>query len=275
MMVNLSVSSLKKVKGSTKPLIEGIILNFIYAPLFMWFLTSIFISDPKIKLSLMLLSIAPASSMGLGYIGLAEGHMLTGTIIVAFAFIASIFVYPLLGHYFALGTNISLPLSLMLKNLVLILVMPLFLGIITREYIERRYGEKKFIEIKPYFSTITLFFLYILLFVIFASKSNLILKNYKDIILLLPVAILFYGITILFTLLINKKIFSFEYGYHQAVVFTSVSKNIALTIAILVTLLGKEGQYLAIFPAIMSLFQAPFLMIYLKFSNKIMKWFEK
>ncbi len=275
MMVNLSLSSLKKIKGSTKPLIEAMILNFIYAPLFMWFLTSIFISDPKIKLALMLLSIAPASSMGLGYIGLAEGHMLSGAIIVAFAFLASIFIYPLAGHYLALGANIPVPLSLILKNLLVILILPLVLGVAVREYIERRHGKEKFLRIKPYFSTITLVFLYILIFIIFASKADLILKNYMDIILLLPVAILFYGITVLFTLLINKKLFSFEYGHHQSVVFTSVSKNIALTIAILVSVFGKEGQYLAVFPAIMSLFQAPFLMMYLKLSNKIRRWFEK
>lgn len=275
MMVNLSLSSLKKIKGSTKPLLEAMILNFIYAPLFMWFLTSIFISDPQIKLALMLLSIAPASSMGLGYIGLAEGHMLSGAIIVAFAFLASIFVYPFAGHYFALGANIPVPLTIILKNLLIILILPFVSGIAVREYVERKHGIKTFLKIKPYFSTVTFTFLYILIFIIFASKANLILKNYFDIILLLPVAILFYGITVLFTLLINKKLFSFEYGHHQAVVFTSVSKNIALTIAILVSVFGKKGQYLAVFPAIMSLFQAPFLMFYLKSSKKVKQWFEK
>jgi len=273
MMVNLSISSLKKIKGSTKPLVEALILNFICAPLFMWLLTYIFISDPKIKLALMLLSIAPASSMGLGYIGLAEGHMLSGAIIVAFAFLASIFVYPFVGHYFALGANIPVPITLILKNLLTILILPFVLGIMTREYVERKHGKEKFLKIKPYFSTVTLTFLYILIFIIFASKADLILKNYFDIILLLPVAVLFYGVTVLFILLINKKLFSFEYGHHQAVVFTSVSKNVALTIAILVSVFGKEGQYLAVFPAIMSLFQAPFLMIYLKLSNKIKRWF--
>ncbi len=275
MMVNLSLSSLKEVKGSMKPLIEALILNFIYAPLFMWFLTSLFISDPKIKLALMLLSIAPASSMGLGYIGLAEGHMLSGAIIVAFAFLMSILVYPLAGHYLAMGANLPVPFKLILKNLLIVLILPLLLGVGVREYVEKKHGKKAFIKIKPYFSTMTLTFLYILMFIIFASKANLILKNYKDILLLLPVAILFYGVTVLFVLLINKKLFSFEYGHHQAVVFTSVSKNVALTIAILISVFGKEGQYMAVFPAIMSLFQAPFLMLYLKASNKIKRWFEK
>ncbi len=101
----------------------------------------------------------------------------------------------------------------------------------------------------------------------------MILKNYLDILRLLPVAILFYGITTLILLLINKKLLSFEYGHHQAVVFTTVSKNVALTIAVLVSAFGKEGQYMAVFPAIMSIFQTLFLVSYLKLSNNVKRWF--
>ena len=275
MMVNLSLSSLKKIKGSVKPLVEAMILNFIVAPLLMWLLSSIFISDPKIKLALMLLSIAPASSMGLGYIGIAEGHMLTGAVIVAFAFLASIFVYPVAGHYLAMGANIPVPIRMVLKNLFVILILPLLFGITVREYIERKHGAEGFLKAKPYFSVMTLTFLYILLFVIFASKANLIIKKYMDIILLLPLAVLFYGITTLTIFFVNRKILYMEYGRHQAVVFTTVSKNVALTIAVLILVFGKEGQYISVFPAIMSIFQTIFLVSYLKLSYKVKSWFEK
>ena len=275
MMVNLSLSSLKKIKESKKPLIQALVLNFIFAPALMYFLTTLFAVSPQMKLAMMLLSLAPASSMGLGYIGLAEGHMISGAIIVAFAFVLSIFVYPFAGHFLTIGTSLSVPVSLILQNLLIILVVPLILGITTREYIERKHGAKKFLKVKPYFSSLTLIMLYVLIFIIFASKSNLILNNLRDIWLLLPIALLYYGITIFLVLTLNKKVFNFEYGHHQAVVFTSVSKNIALTIAVLVSVFGKEGQYLAVFPAIMALFQAPLLMIYLKFSTKIKRWFEK
>ncbi len=275
MMINLSLTSLKQTKGLGKPVAEALILNFIVAPLLMWFLAWLFRLSPDITLSLMLLSIAPASSMGLGYIGLSKGHMLSGTIIVAFAFLLSVFVYPVLGHYFALGGNIQVPFSLITKNLLFILVLPLVLGILTREYIERRHGAEKFLKAKLYFSVTTLASLYLLMFIIFASKAKLILQNYQNIFLLFPVALFFYGAIVLVILFLNKKVFKFEYGYHQSVVFTAVSKNIALTIAILVSVFGEKGQYLAVFPAIMSLFQAPFLMIYLKSSKKIRHWFEK
>jgi len=275
MMINLSLSSLKKIKESKKPLIQALVLNFIFAPALMYLLTTIFAASPQMKLALMLLAIAPSSSMGLGYIGVAEGHLVSGAIIVAFAFILSIFVYPFAGHYLTVGTSLSVPTSLILQNLLIILVVPLILGIITREYIERKHGAEKFLKVKPYGSSLTLLMLYLLIFVIFASKSKLILNNLREIWLLLPIALLYYGITIFLVLMFNKHVFNLEYGRHQAVVFTSVSKNIALTIAVLISVFGKEGQYMAIYPSMITLFQAPLIMIYLKFSGKIKKWFER
>ena len=272
-MINISLDSLQKIRGSRKPLIEALIINFVYAPLFMWFLTAVFIPDPRVQLSLMLLAIAPASSMGLGYIGLAEGHVLTGAVIVAVAFILSVFVYPILGQYLAAGANIQIPTSVIIKNLLYILVIPLVLGILTREYIERAHGKEKYLRMKPYLSVITLSALYFLIFVIFAAKARMILSHWIYVLYLLPIALIYYFTTLFLILVVNSKILGLEYGHHQAVVFTSVSKNIALTIAILVAVFGKDGQYMAAFPAIMSLFQAPILMFYLRRADRVKKWF--
>jgi len=84
----------------------------------------------------MLLSITPALSMGLGYIGLAEGDMLAGAVIVASAFLTSIFVYPFAGHYFVLSANIPVPLTMILKKYFDNTDLTLILGITTREYTE-------------------------------------------------------------------------------------------------------------------------------------------
>lgn len=275
MMVNISLSHLRKVRGSVKPVITALILNFVYAPLLIYALSSIFIHDPMIKLGLMLLAIAPASSMGLGYIGLAKGHMLSGAIIVAFAFIASIFIYPIAGSFFAGLANLSVPAGLILENLLLILVVPLILGIATREYVERKHEVGTFEKIKPYFSTITLSTLYLLIFIIFASKANLIVENRIEVLLIAPVALIYYTLTILLFLYIDKRIVKLDYGQHQAVVFTSISKNVALTIAILVVVFGEKGMYMSIVPAIVALFQAPILMIYLYLGRHVRRYFER
>lgn len=107
MMVNLSLNNIKKIKSTVKPLVEGMILNFLIAPGLMFLLTTIVPVSIYMKISLLLLSIAPASSMGLGYLGLSGGDILAGATIVALAFILSLIVYPIAGYYFASGTLLS------------------------------------------------------------------------------------------------------------------------------------------------------------------------
>lgn len=132
-----------------------------------------------------------------------------------------------------------------------------------------RHGFRKYVELKPCFSSITLIGLYVLLYLIFACKAKLVIAHYMDIVLLAPIAALFYGIIMFLLLVFNRKVLGLEYGHHQAVVFTTASKNIALTIAILVSVFGKTGQFMAVYPAIMAVFQAPVLIMYLRYSDKI------
>lgn len=271
MMVNMSLAHFKNVKGSIKPIIEALLLNFIFALLLFYILT-LPLTDELLKLALLLLAVAPASSMGLGYLGLSKGHLVSGTLIVVLEFLLAIVIYPLASLLFTSGTTIQMSMGLFIEHLLIILVAPLVLGVITREIIERKFEEDTFKKTQPYFATITLIFLYILIFSIFATKAKLIIKHYINILLIAPIAILFYGIMIVLTTVVNKKILKMEYGLHQSVVFTSIGKNVAMTIAILIAEFGTNGEYMAIAPAIFALFQAPIFMTYLKLSPKIEKY---
>ncbi len=272
MMTSISLSALRNVRGCFSVIVEALVLNFAIAPAYMFVLTSIFVPDPRIRLGLMFLAIAPSSSMGLGFIGLSGGDLLAGAATVALAFLCSIFVYPLLGGYIAEKSSFHVPYFLMVKSLIFVLILPLALGVLTREAIVRKRGVHYFNRrYKPVFSTITLVCLYAMIFVIFSSKARMIVHDLRDILMVAPVAICFYPSLVLLTLLINRKRLSYE--KHQSVVFTSVSKNIALSIAILVAVFGKEGQYFAVAPALMAVFQAPFLMCYLRMQERVRSFF--
>lgn len=250
-------------------------VNFIFAPLFIFTLSSIFINDPQITLALMLLAIAPSSSMGLGYIWLAEWNMLVWALAIAISFIASIFIYPLAWSYFAGQAHLIVPIWLILKNLIYILIIPLMLGITTREYIEKKHKIWTYKKIKPYFSVITLSSLYILIFIIFTSKADLIIQNWKEVLIIAPVILIYLVVTMVLIVFLNKKIFKLEYWDHQSIIFTSVSKNVALTIAILIAVFWEKWMYMSIVPAIVALFQAPISMLYLKLTKQIKKYFIK
>ncbi|WP_460124302.1 arsenic resistance protein [Stetteria hydrogenophila] len=274
MMVNLSLESLKKVRTVLKPLAEALILNFLVAPALFYGLSEIFSAPPRMEAALLLLSVAPASSMGLGYVGLAGGDMLAAVTIVASAFLLSLVAYPLMGYYVARGAQIHVPTQLFLRSLVMVLVLPLVLGVATREYIERRGGPGKFKEVKPYFSLATLTGLYILLYFIFACKARLVVSHYRDLAVLTPLALIYYGVVISLLLVINSRLLRLSYEQHQAVVFTSVSKNVALTIAVLATAFGETGKFMAVYPAIISIIQAITLVSYIKLSEGVRGLFQ-
>ncbi len=119
---------------------------------------------------------------------------------------------------------------------------------------------------------ITLICLYLMIFVIFSSKARLIIRNFWVLASIVPVAVIFYPTMMLVAIFVNRKN-GLSYEQHQSVVFTSVSKNVALSIAILVTAFGNYGKYMAVAPALMALFQAPMLMTYLRMSEKVRKLF--
>lgn len=270
MMVNVSFESLKQIKTSSKTIGIALFFNFILAPFLYWLLCRIFQVAPDIKIALLLLAVAPASSMGLGYVGLSKGNMVSASIIVALAFTLSLIVYPVTIHLLNIGQKI-VPFNEVIKSLIFVLLLPLILGLITREaLIEKK--KINFKEVKPYFSLVTLIFLYILIFVIFAIKGKLIIEHWRKVILIAPIAICFYTIMIIIALLFNKYLAELKYEDNQAIIFTTVSKNVALTIGLLVIIFRKSGHAMAMYPAIISIFQIIFLMNYLHFSEQIKKW---
>jgi len=273
MMVNVSFESLKKIKNSKKPLLVALFFDFILSPLIYLILCMLLNVPSDIRIALILLAVAPASSMGLGYVGLSKGNMISASIIVASAFILSLVVYPITFHFLNISNNI-IPFREILKSLVLVLILPLILGLITREWIIEKRGLE-FKKVKPIFSLLTLIFLYILIFVIFSLKGKLIITHPHNVAIIAPLAIIFYAIMIITALFFDKYIVRLDYKDNQAIVFTTVSKNVALTIGLLATVFKSGGRIMAMYPAIISLFQIIFLMTYLRFSEHIEKWWMK
>ena len=225
------------------------------------------------KVALLLLAVAPASSMGLGYVGISKGNMVSATMIVALAFIFSLIVYPITIHFLNVGDQV-VPFVEIIKDLALVLVLPLALGLVTREWLIER-NNKDFKKIKPYFSLVTLIFLYILIFVIFALKGKLIIEQWQKVTLIAPIAIAFYVTMIVIAIIVNKYLTKLDYEDNQSIVFTTVSKNVALTIGLLATAFGTDGKTMAMYPAIISIFQIIFLMSYLHFSKQLKRWWTK
>ncbi len=272
MMVNISFSALRNIKGALKPLLIALFINFLCEPFICYFLCDLFNCPKDMKIALVLLSVAPPSIMGLGYVGLSKGNMISASVIVSSAFKVCLLVYPIVMHILGSSSSI-IPFSVILKTLFFVLFLPLIFGVITREIIEHKL-KLQFDEIKPLFSLITISCLYFLVFVIFALKGRLIFDHYIDFIKIAPITVIFYFVTTTLLLLLNKFAFHISYEDNQAIFFTTIGKNVALTIGLLTTAFGPLGHKMAMYPAIISIFQIIFLMSYLHFSEKIAIWWK-
>ena len=267
MMVNVSFESLKNINKTVKPLLAAVVINFLASPIVCFIICQIFGASNLIKFSLMMLAISPSSSMGLGYVGLSGGNVLSASVIVAFSFLLSLVVYPSVLHFFSLNLLHGIPTSSLIKNLFLVLILPMALGVITRELLIEKRGIK-FHEVKPIFSFLTLACLNILIFFIFSSKGKLLIEHRDQLLLIAPIAVTFYASLLLIAAVLNRYLFHLNYENRQAVVFTSVSKNVALTIGLLTFCFKEIGSTLALYPAIMAVFQMLFIISYLHFTVK-------
>jgi len=72
MMVNVKLELLLKSIKNWKVLLLSLIYNFMWAPIFGYFVAIYMIKDPILSIGFLLVMVVPCSSMSITYTGLAE-----------------------------------------------------------------------------------------------------------------------------------------------------------------------------------------------------------
>lgn len=231
-------------------------------------LNLLFHISPILSLGLALAIVVPCSSMAIAYTGLAEGNLELATIIVALSFTLSIVTVPGWLKLFASTYNLPIPIWLLIKTIIIVVIMPLILGYLTRQALIRRMGVEGFRRIKPLFPSISLLGIFTIVALIFMEKAKLVASK-PDVVGLVMVPLsLYYAITLSLLTYLNKRI-GLSYEDRMATVFTSVGKNEGTAMAIA---MAAGMGLMAIPPAITPILQIPFLVRYLKLSSKIRDW---
>ncbi len=273
MMINLRISELKKSARMWKPITVGLIMGLVVAPLLMFLLiklTSLFLPlTPEISLGLLLAVVVPCSSMTIAYTGFADGNLELATILVALSFTLAIGVVPLWLKIFAATAQLSISSWLLVKTIIIVVIIPMVLGISTRYILLKKLGSKKFLKIKPLFSTISLIGLYIIVALIFMEKAKLIYSKPLVVLIVLVPLLMYYILSLLFLTFFDKFI-KIPYKDHMAITFTSVGKNEGTAMAIALT---AGMGVTAIPPAVTPIFQIAMLVTYVKLANAIKRYY--
>ncbi len=274
MMINLKLERLRDSAKLWKQLLIALLMGLVVSPLLMYVLIAfvgLFVKiNPNLALGLLLAVVVPCSSMAIAYTGLTDGNIELSTIVVAISFTLAIITVPLWMKVFASSYKVSISAWLLVKTILIVVIIPMILGVLTRWYLLKKMGSEGFIRLKPLFPSISLMGMYAIVLLIFMEKAKLIASKPAVVGIAIIPLILYYVFALVLMTYLDKSI-KVPYADHMGITFTSVGKNEGTAMAIA---MAAGMGLMAIPPAVTPIIQIPFLVGYVKIANRIKKLYH-
>ena len=268
MMINLRIEDIGKALKDWKLFSMAVFMNFLLAPLLgaLWTHVLFRHADPYLATGFILKVTVPCSGMVAAWTGYARGKVESALIIVALSLILAIFLVPFWMWTLA-GVYVVINPWMIFQKMLLVVVLPLSAGMITRRILIRKYGPKIYKQrIAPYFPAISSCGMLFMVFIIISTQAKLIVANFQWMLLVIigigTLYPLLFGLAILFC-----KLAHMDHGNGMALGYSVAAKNHAITIGVATTAFGGT---LAVLPAAVApIIQIPTMLLYLNLSEKI------
>jgi len=272
MMINLKIESVVKATMNLKIILFAIFINFLISPLLarLW-VHLLFQSNPHLAAGFILKIIVPCSGMIAAWTGYARGKVETALIIVALGFILIIFLVPLWMWILA-RTYVQVDILMIFQKLILIVVIPLIAGVVTRKLLIKKIGLNRYKQIAPNFPAISACGMLAMVFVIISTQAKIITSNFHYVLLIMLGILTLYPLNSLLALTFSR-VFRLGYGDAIALIYGVTAKNHAITIGIAVTAFSEA--LVALPAAVAPLVQIPMMLAILKLSSKLKKLCEE
>lgn len=216
-------NSFKNVKFST----TSILINFIWTPLFGYFLGSIFFKGRiDIFIGFFMLILTPCTDWYLVFTKLAKGDLTLSLSILPINLILQIVLLPIYLIIFFSSANTMDYLQIGYSVLIVIII-PFIASLITKTVLNKNLKEK----VTGLFSSAQIWFLSLAVFCIFASKGELLFQNLNSVVTIFVPLIIFFGVNVIIDLLLCEKI-NFTYPEYASLTMTTLARNSPLALAI-------------------------------------------
>lgn len=266
MMVRLNVKLIPKIIKKPKAIGMSLIYNYILTPVIALILAYLFLHNVMLSLGFMLVMLIPGATPSIGYTGIVDGSIETATIAQTLNFLLIPILTPIYLSFMV--KNVTIPTMMIIQSILLLIVLPMALGILTRILVTRFMGKKGLEKINSFLSTITTLFMFGVIGIIFFMKGDLLVKQWGDLLNISIVTFLYVVIMLLLVTFVDKLV-KLSYKEHMGIVFLSSSKNTAIAIAIATMAFNP----LAAIPAvILRIFQI-ILIVYIQLAGKIKRYF--
>jgi len=262
MFINVKVGDVVEIKNHKGAVALSLGINFVLSPLLAWGLGRLLLPDqPYMALGLMLLSLIPTSGMTATWTERSKGNLKVALSIIAVSLLVVIAALPVVLPRIA-GDLMTAGPFFILQRIMLVIVIPLVLGDVTRRLIVAKKGQEYFKSKKPLFSGLSSTGLLLVLFLIMSLSANrMVLSNPRLVLSALVPLVTYYAVMFGSSTLLTRGL---DHGVATAVVFGTSVRYLALALGIAVPLLGSgSASSLVVFVVALAFFvQVPASSLY-------------
>ena len=259
LFLEIPLNELKNSFKNVKFTSTSLIINFIWTPLFGYFLGSILLKgNIDIFIGFFMLILTPCTDWYLVFTKMAKGDMSLSLSILPINLVLQIILLPIYLILFFSNGN-SMDYTQLAYSLLIVIVIPFAAAQIVK-LISNDDSNEKTAEL---FSSLQIWFLALAVFCIFASQGELLFANLDSVVrIFVPLALFFIANTTI-DLLLSEKI-NFNYSEYASLTMTTLARNSPLALAIAINSFpGRE--LIAIALVIGPLIELPVLYFVSKF----------
>lgn len=253
---------LKEIKDSFKNVkftSTSLIINFIWTPLFGYFLGNLFLNgNIDILIGFFMLILTPCTDWYLVFTKMAKGDITLSLSILPINLVLQIILLPIyLIIFFSSGNTMDY--SQLAYSLLIVIVIPFIAAQIIKFILNDELNEKA----SDLFSSLQIWFLALAVFCIFASQGELLFNNLNSIVSIFVPLLIFFVANTIIDLLLSEKI-NFTYEEYASLTMTTLARNSPLALAIAINSFPGH-ELISIALVIGPLIELPVLYIVSKF----------
>lgn len=259
LFISFSITPRQFALVSRQPsgVLAGLALNFLFMPGVCWTLARLLIGDTDLATGLILVGVVPCAGMAAVWIALLRGDVPLGMAINGLTMILAPFLIPPLMLWLA-GSSVEVRIGAMFRQLAVILLIPLVVGMGARWLADRKWEVKPVLPLMPALSALTAV---LLMFTVCNVNVPLIRERWSLVPALLGAVILVFLIGFLVPYWLSKPFF--RWGQRIAITYSSGMKNLPIAVGLAFASFGKLAGLPVALAFIVQMLTASFFYRYL------------